>query len=143
MGISTASLHSFQSFTWRVGITEQPRGSWFQLIQGGIRDSTQAAQGPTVAHHIEMPHMQEHFALKLLSEMLWTGLLVSMPLLGTTLIVGVAISFLQVITQVQEMSLTFVPKLVAAVLVLLACGSWMLGKIVAYSESLFSAIASL
>ena len=48
---------------------------------------------------------------------LWTAVLVSMPILGVTLVVGVVIGLLQALTSVQEMTLTFVPKLVAIIVV--------------------------
>jgi flagellar biosynthesis protein FliQ len=47
-------------------------------------------------------------ALKMTADLFWTGLLVSLPVLGLTMIVGLVVSILQVVTQVQEMSLSFV-----------------------------------
>src|SRR4051812_38159904 len=58
--------------------------------------------------------MTGDWVLKMTSDLLWTGLLVSLPILGLTMAVGLAVSVVQVVTQIQEMSLTFVPKLVAA-----------------------------
>lgn len=53
----------------------------------------------------------------LLRSGLWTAVLLSLPILGVTLVVGVIIGLLQALTSVQEMTLTFVPKLVAIVVV--------------------------
>ena len=53
------------------------------------------------------------FATQLLTELLWTALLIAAPLLGLTLLTGLIISIFQVVTQVQEMSLVFVPKILA------------------------------
>lgn len=87
--------------------------------------------------------MHADLALHLLADLLWTGLVVCAPVLGLTMLVGVAISVLQVVTQVQEMSLTFVPKLVTAAVALLAFGPWAVGKLAAFQTRLWSAIPGL
>lgn len=87
--------------------------------------------------------MHSDLALHLVADLLWTGLVVSLPVLGVTMLVGVVISVLQVVTQVQELSLTFVPKLVAAALVLLAFGPWALGRLSAFTTRVWSAIPGL
>ena len=87
--------------------------------------------------------MDSAVALHMMSNMLWTGLLVSAPILLLTMLVGVLISVLQVVTQVQEMSLTFVPKLVTAATVLVICGPWMLHKLMQFSITLWSGIPGL
>ena len=78
-----------------------------------------------------------------MSDLLWVGLVVSLPLLGLTMLVGLVVSVVQVVTQIQELSLTFVPKLLAAGAVLLACGPWMLGRLVAYVTRLWAGIPSM
>lgn len=87
--------------------------------------------------------MHADLALKMMSDLFWTGLLVCMPLLGLTMLVGVVISILQVVTQVQEMSLTFVPKLFAAGVVMLVAGPWMLRKLTQFTVQLWTAIPSM
>ena len=67
-------------------------------------------------------------------------LLLSAPLLGVGLIVGLVIAILQATTQVQEMTLTFVPKIVAVLLALLASAPWMLAKMTAYTSQIISTI---
>ena len=84
--------------------------------------------------------MTSDVALRLTGELLWTALLVSAPILGFTLLVGLLVSVLQVVTQVQEMSLTFIPKIVTAVVVVIVFGPWMLRKIVMYSSTLIAGI---
>lgn len=79
-------------------------------------------------------------ALQLVSRMLWTGVLVAAPLLLITMIVGIVVSILQVITQIQEVSLAFIPKLLTVVLVLMVFGPWMLKRIVSYSAAVISGI---
>jgi flagellar biosynthesis protein FliQ len=87
--------------------------------------------------------MRADVALQLLVDLLWNALLISMPLLAVTLVVGLAVSVLQVITQVQESSLTFIPKAIASILVLVAAGPWMLKRLVAYASSLIGEIPRL
>ena len=79
-------------------------------------------------------------ALQMLAELLWNGLLIAAPLLAVTLVVGLLISILQVVTQVQEASLTFIPKIIAAVVVLVVCGPWMLKRLVGYATGLIASI---
>jgi flagellar biosynthesis protein FliQ len=65
------------------------------------------------------------------------------PLLITALVVGFAISLLQSITQVQEMTISFVPKLVAVGIALLVCGQWMIAEMIAFTDEIFARIPSL
>ena len=87
--------------------------------------------------------MHADFAIRMMADLFWTALLVSLPVLATTMLVGLSISVLQVATQVQEMSLTFVPKLVAAALALVVFGPWCLRRVTGYSTQLWSSIPSL
>ena len=87
--------------------------------------------------------MSSDVVLRLLGDLLWNSLLVAAPLLLVTLIVGVLISILQVVTQVQEMSLTYVPKIIVAVIVLVALGPWMLKRTTAYASQLIASIPQL
>ena len=77
--------------------------------------------------------MTADLALQLMGDMLLASLLVAGPILGISMVVGLAISVLQVVTQVQEMSLTFVPKIVAVVATMVILGPWMLRKLIAYA----------
>jgi flagellar biosynthetic protein FliQ len=87
--------------------------------------------------------VQSDLALKITADLLWTGLLVCAPVLGLTLAVGLVVSILQVITQIQELSLTFVPKLVAAGVAVLAFGPWMLRTLCHFAVALWSQIPGL
>jgi flagellar biosynthetic protein FliQ len=87
--------------------------------------------------------MTGDWVLRMTSDLLWTGLLVSLPILGLTLLVGLAVSVVQVITQIQEMSLTFVPKLIAAGVALIAFGPWMLRTLCQWVIQLWSRIPQL
>jgi flagellar biosynthetic protein FliQ len=62
------------------------------------------------------------------------------PLLVTSLVVGFAISVFQSITQIQETTLSFVPKAVAVAIALVVCGHWMISEAVTFTEQLFAMI---
>ena len=65
------------------------------------------------------------------------------PVLVTALVVGFAISLLQSITQVQEVTLSFVPKIVAVGIALLIAGNWMIAEMIAFTNDMFTRIPSL
>jgi flagellar biosynthetic protein FliQ len=65
------------------------------------------------------------------------------PILITALVVGFAISLLQSITQIQEVTLSFVPKAIAVAIALLVSGNWMIAEMVSFTNGLFEKIPSL
>lgn len=67
----------------------------------------------------------------------------SAPVLLSALVVGFIISLLQSITQIQEVTLSFVPKAVASAIALLVCGHWMISEIVSFTTGLFEKIPAL
>lgn len=87
--------------------------------------------------------MHPDLALHVMADLFWTGLVVSAPILGLTMLVGLVISVLQVVTQVQEMSLSFVPKLLAAGIAAVVFGSWMLRVLSQFFTRLWSSIPSM
>ena len=68
---------------------------------------------------------------------------VAMPLLLAGLVVGLVVSVFQAVTQIQEQTLTFIPKIVGMGLVLLIAGPWMLDQMVTYTQQLYSEIPTL
>ncbi len=70
-------------------------------------------------------------------------LMVSAPLLLTALIIGLIVSIFQAATQINEMTLSFIPKLIAMFAVLILSGPWMLGIMLDYMTRLFSSIPYL
>ena len=70
-------------------------------------------------------------------------LMVSAPLLVTALVVGLAVSVLQAATQINEMTLSFIPKLLAVFATIVVAGPWMLGTILDYMRTLFSSIPQM
>ncbi len=79
--------------------------------------------------------MTADFAIVISNEMLWTAIWVCAPVLGLSMLVGLIISMFQVVTQIQEMSLTFIPKILTVALTLIAFGSWMLSRIMQFASS--------
>jgi len=67
-----------------------------------------------------------------------TTLLVSLPVLLISLVVGVVISLFQAVTQIQEMTITFVPKIVATFLAMLFLGAWMMDQMVGLTVEIFT-----
>jgi flagellar biosynthetic protein FliQ len=82
-------------------------------------------------------------ALTLLNDMLWNCLIVAGPVLIVTLLVGLTISVLQVATQLQEITLSYVPKLLAAALLLIALGPWMMSRVTEFARALYLIIPTL
>ena len=84
--------------------------------------------------------MNAQMVLTMGQEALWTLFLVSAPVLGIALAVGLLVSLFQAITQINEATLTFIPKLVAAMLVLAVAGPWMLSIMVDYIRRVIESI---
>ena len=74
---------------------------------------------------------------------LWLAVLLAGPMLGAALAVGLFIGVFQAATQIQEMTLSFIPKLLTLVVVLFVLGPWMLRIIVTFSQRLFMDIPGL
>lgn len=82
-------------------------------------------------------------ALFILNQLVWNAFLIAGPVLIGTLIVGVLISVIQVATQVQEITLSYVPKIMTAAALLILLGPWMLGRLIQFATSLYQTIPSL
>ena len=65
-------------------------------------------------------------------------LLLSLPMLGLGMVVGLLVSIFQAVTQIQEMTLTFVPKILAVLTGLLMFGPWMLNKLMAFTAEILT-----
>lgn len=68
---------------------------------------------------------------------------VSAPVLGFGLVVGLVVSVFQAATQIHEMSLTFIPKIIAIAVAIAVFGPWMLNQVVSYTSHLFESIPTL
>ena len=81
--------------------------------------------------------------LELCTQALELTLRVALPLLLVGLVVGVAVSVFQAVTQIQEQTLSFIPKVLALAGVLIVAGPWMLNQLLSYTTDLWSSIPNL
>ena len=81
--------------------------------------------------------------MEVASKAMWVTLEVSMPILGVTLVVGLLVSIFQAVTQLQEPTLTFIPKVLATVVVIVVAGPWMLNTMLGFTIDLWSGIPSI
>ena len=86
--------------------------------------------------------MNEAVVIGLMRESLTVSMLVGAPILATTLVIGVVVSLIQAVTQVNEATLTFVPKLVGVFVAMLIFGPWMMETMLDFSAGLFANAAS-
>jgi flagellar biosynthetic protein FliQ len=87
--------------------------------------------------------MSQQAALALASGAIITGAKIAAPIILAAMAVGLVVSLFQSVTQIQEMTLTFVPKVIVISLVLSVSGHWMLGQFVGYVNTLFQGIPTL
>ncbi|MDK2585848.1 flagellar biosynthesis protein FliQ [Romboutsia sedimentorum] len=85
--------------------------------------------------------MTENMVMSVVKEALFTGMLVGGPILILSLVVGLLVSIFQATTQIQEQTLTFVPKLIIIAITLVVGGSWMLNEIVKFTTKIMNMIA--
>ncbi|WP_300456352.1 flagellar biosynthesis protein FliQ [Desulfobacula sp.] len=84
--------------------------------------------------------MTPEFIVEFATQAITLTIYLSMPMLGLGLIVGLMVSIFQAVTQIQEMTLTFVPKIIAVFLGLLFAAPWMLEKITIFTTRIFENI---
>lgn len=85
--------------------------------------------------------MNEDLVLKLAQEAMKTTAFVAAPILISTLVVGLVVSIFQALTQINESSLSFIPKMLVVGLVLVLAGPWMLDLLTNYTTQLFESIS--
>jgi flagellar biosynthetic protein FliQ len=81
--------------------------------------------------------MTPELTITLMKQTLYTSLMVAGPLLAAGLIIGVLVSIFQTVTQIREMSLTFVPKIVGVLIVLAVFAPWMANIMIDFTTTLF------
>jgi flagellar biosynthetic protein FliQ len=84
--------------------------------------------------------MDPQSAIDLGREALWTTLIVASPILIAALVIGLVIGLLQAMTQIQEQSLVFVPKIIVMILVLSISLPWLISRMVQYTSTLINGI---
>ncbi len=87
--------------------------------------------------------MDEAFIIGLGKDALWTALKISAPVLGASLVIGLVISVFQAVTQINEQSLTFIPKALGVMVVLVLFGPWMLNTLVSYAGAIFGNLPAM
>jgi flagellar biosynthetic protein FliQ len=87
--------------------------------------------------------MSEDVVLHLGQNALKTLAMLSAPLLISTLVIGLVVSIFQALTQINENTLTFVPKMVVIAIILVLAGPWMLDVMSSYTVNLFESIATI
>ena len=87
--------------------------------------------------------MNQDTVVNLASQAMSLALKIAGPLLLVGLVIGIVVSVFQAVTQIQEQSLTLIPKIAGVAVVIVLLGPWMLGQLVAYTSALYSAIPSM
>ena len=87
--------------------------------------------------------MEGDWALGLMNGLLWNSMIVAAPVLIAALATGLLVSVLQVATQLQEMTLSYVPKLLVSAIVLILLGPWMIHRITLFALQMIAIIPDL
>ncbi len=87
--------------------------------------------------------MDTAMVIDLARHALWTSMLVCAPLLAIALVIGVLIGVIQAATSINEMTLSFIPKLIGLAVALLLFGSWQLVTLVDFTRAIFQRIPTL
>ncbi len=87
--------------------------------------------------------MSQDTVVNLATQAMTLALKVAGPLLLVGLVVGLLVSIFQAVTQIQEQSLSFIPKIVGVAVIIVILGPWMLNQLVGYAQSLFTSIPQL
>lgn len=87
--------------------------------------------------------MSEIMIMSIVKDAIYTGLLVSAPVLIVSLVIGLLISIFQATTQIQEQTLTFVPKLIGIAIVVVVGGSWMLSTLSTFTMEMINMITTI
>jgi flagellar biosynthetic protein FliQ len=87
--------------------------------------------------------MNQDTVVNLATQAMSLALKIAGPLLLVALVVGLLISVFQAVTQIQEQSLSLIPKIAAVGVVVVLLGPWMLGQLVAYTTALYTSIPSM
>lgn len=85
--------------------------------------------------------MSENMVMSIVKEALYTSMLIGGPILILSLLVGLLVSIFQATTQIQEQTLTFVPKVIVIALTLAIGGNWMLNELIKFTTKIMNMIA--
>jgi flagellar biosynthetic protein FliQ len=87
--------------------------------------------------------MNQDTVVNLASQAMSLALKIAGPLLLVALVIGLVISIFQAVTQIQEQSLSLIPKIAGVAVVIIVLGPWMLGQLVSYTTALYTAIPTM
>ncbi len=87
--------------------------------------------------------MTEEMVIGVLTQAFYTSLIILLPVLGVALVVGIIISIFQAATSIQEMTLTFIPKLLATAIALIFLMPWIFEKMIAFTYRIIEIINSI
>jgi flagellar biosynthetic protein FliQ len=87
--------------------------------------------------------MTMEMAVDIMRNLLLTGLLLAVPILGTATVVGLVVSLIQSITSIQEQTLTFVPKLICVSLAIIVSANFILRTLIEFCISMFNLIPAM
>ena len=87
--------------------------------------------------------MTQQLAVEICKDAIWTTLLVAGPMLIAGLLVGIAVSLFQSVTQIHEMTLTFIPKILVVVIVLILTLPWIMNLMLSYTNELFALMSTI
>ena len=87
--------------------------------------------------------MTDSTVIEIMHRALLLAAMVSAPVLVTGLVVGIVVSVFQAATQIHEMSLTFIPKMIAVAVAIVVCGPWMLTQTITFTSGLLQSIPAL
>jgi flagellar biosynthetic protein FliQ len=87
--------------------------------------------------------MNQDTVVNLASQAMSLALKIAGPLLLVALVAGLVVSIMQAVTQIQEQSLTLIPKIVGIAAVVVVLGPWMLGQMIAYTTALYTSIPTM
>ena len=87
--------------------------------------------------------MTEELVIEILTETFYTTLIIILPILGVSLVVGVLISLFQAATSLQEMTLTFVPKILVTALTLIFLLPWIMDKMIEITTRFFTMFSTV
>ncbi len=82
--------------------------------------------------------MTEELVIEVLKEVFYTTFIILLPILGISLIVGIIISIFQAVTSIQEMTLTFVPKILITGVTIILLMPWIIDKVVAFTNRMLT-----
>ena len=87
--------------------------------------------------------MNQDVVISLALEAMVLAMKIGLPLLLVGLVIGLVVSVFQAVTQIQEQTLAFIPKVIGLAIVLVVGGPWMLGQVVSYTQELYSSIPTI